>query len=169
MPENPPIAAYAISLEYPDSTAFHVWTGFADLTVGGITYTAVGPDVVSVDPVRAGISGQGRMKLTLSAIQAEHRIKFLQDPGLVMVTVRLLHSDNGGQSWTVLPRFHRGELSRPELNGGQYSIEISPYRDTIDRGYEQNWSDANQQKEFPGDRGLEHLKSLTDGIDLRWP
>ena len=163
------LAAYAISLEYPDDTAFHIWTGFDDLTLGGISYTAVGPDVIEVGAAQAAATGQGRMAVTLSAVQPEHRVKFLQDPGLVMVTVRLLYSADGGATWIAMPRFHRGELSRPQLQGGKYSIEISPYRDTLDRGYEQNWSDANQQKDYPDDLGFQHLKSLTDGIDLRWP
>lgn len=164
-----PIAAHAISLEYPDGTAYHVWTGFEPLTVGGITYAAVGPNIVSVGTQTSEVGGQGRMSLTLSAIEPEHRAKFLQDPGNVLVTLRLLCSTDGGQTWQIIPRWHRGELSRPQLQSGAYTIEISPYRDTLDRGYDENWSDENQQHDHPGDRGLEHILSLSDGSDIRWP
>lgn len=163
------IAAHAISLEYPDDTAFHVWTGFDDITLGGITYTAVGPNIISIGVATTEISGQGGMTISLSAIDPEHRVKFLQDPGRVLVTLRLLYSSDGGVTWQFIPRFHRGELSRPQLQGGTYTIEISPYRDTLDRGFDQNWSHENQQQEYPGDLGFEHLTTLTDGVDIRWP
>ena len=163
------LAAYTISLEYPDETAYHVWTGFGDLSLGGIDYVGVGPDVISIGTQTAALTGQGRMSITLSAIEAEHRAKFLQDPGKVTVTVRILYSTNGGQSWAMLNRFHRGELSRPQLQGGNYTIEISPYRDTLDRGYEQSWSDELQKQVYPGDRGFEHLQRLSEGVDIRWP
>ena len=150
-------------------TAYHVWTGLGDLTIGGITYTGVGPGIIDIGSQTVDVGSQGRMAITLTSIDAEHRLKFLQDPGRVTVTLRLMHSRNGGVDWILLPRFHRGELSRPQLQGGSYTIEISPYRDTLDRGYETNWSHENQQKSHPGDLGFSHLASLTDGSDIRWP
>jgi len=161
--------AFGISAEYPDATAYHVWTGNADLTVGGITYTAVGPDVLQIGSQQTSLTGQSRMSISLSAISAEHRNLFLQDPGRVRITVRMLYSKNGGVTWNVIPRYHSGYLSRPQLQGGQYTIEISVYRDELNRGFEENWSDADQQRDYPGDLGFEHLKTLASGLDIRWP
>ena len=151
------VFAFAFSAEYPDGTAIHTWTGIGDVTVGGINYVGVGPDVVQIGEQAASLTGQGRMTVTLSAIDPDHRNLFLQDPGRVKITVRTLYSNNGGQTWLAIPRFHRGLLSRPQLQGGQYSVEVSTYRDTLNRGFEDNWSDENQQRDYPGDLGFEHL------------
>lgn len=168
---------FGISAEYPDdpdapddANTYHVWTGYADLTVGGITYTAVGPDVLEVGSQRASLQGQGRMSIVLSAIEVEHRNLFLQDPGRVRITLRMLYSTDGGVNWRVIPRSHSGYLSRPQLEGGRYTLEIAVYRDETNRGFSENWSDASQQSDFPGDRGLEHMATLAaPGLDIRWP
>jgi len=162
-------AEYPPTTETPDGTRFDVWTGFEELTLGGITYSAVGPKVIEVGAAEASITSQGRMSITLSAIDTEFRQMFLQDPGSVTVTARLFYSSDGGNAWQMLPRIVRGQLSRPQLSQGRYTIEISPYRDTIDRGYELTWSDDNQRRETPGDRGLEHLSAMRQIRTLRWP
>jgi len=161
--------AFGISAQYPDGTAYHVWTGNTDLTVGGITYTGVGPDVLQVGTQQASLTGQGRMSIVLSSISVEHRNLFLQDPGRVRITVRMLYSTNHGIEWRAIAREHSGYLSRPQLQGGQYTVEIAVYRDELNRGFDENWSDAAQRRDYPGDLGLEHLKVLSSGLDIRWP
>jgi len=161
--------AFGISAEYPDATSYHVWTGHSDLTVGGITYTAVGPNVLQVGSQQTSLNGQARMTLVLSSIEPEHRNLFLQDPGRVRVTVRMLYSTDGGATWNAIRRYHTGYLSRPQLRGGEYALEISVYRDELNRGFDENWSNENQQRDYPGDLGLEHLAVLASGLDIRWP
>jgi len=164
-----PLAAFAVSVEYPDGESIDVWSGLDDLELGGTLYTAAGPDVLSIGTTATALNGQNRMTLSLSAIDDSNRAMFLQAPGKVLVTVRFLFSTNKGRSWQALDRYTRGELTRPQLSGGTYTIEISPYSDTLDRGEEASWSNENQERDFPGDKGLEHLRSLSSGQDIRWP
>ena len=161
--------AFGISAEYPDGTSYHVSTLHDDLTVGGITYTAVGPDVLQIGSQQTSLNGQARMTLALSSIEPAHRSLFLQDPGRVRITVRMLYSVDGGATWQVINRFHTGYLSRPQLRGGEYAVEISIYRDELNRGFDESWSNENQERDFPGDKGLEHLAVLSSGLDIRWP
>lgn len=165
------LGANTISAEYPDGTEFHVWTGIGDVTVGGITYTGVGPDVIDIGEHQVGLTGQNRMTISLSDIDPEYRNLFLQDPGRVWVTIKLIYSDDGGNTWVEIPRYIRGVAGRSQLQGGRYSVEVSTYTDTLDRGYEQVWSDESQQEVYPGDLGFAHLRTLSSGggIDIRWP
>jgi len=169
IPDNA-ILAHALSATYPDGTVIAAWTGLGDITLGGTTYTAVGPNLVRVEAFQNSLtSGQGSLRVVLSAVSPEHLSLFITDPGQVMVTVKFLVSTDGGQNFVELPRSVTGELSRPTLQGGQYSIEVASYIDSLDRGYEQVWSQESQERDYPGDLGLEHLRSLSAGVDIRWP
>ena len=161
-----------ISAEYPSDPAIHTWTGIGDLLLGGVTYTGIGPEVVSIRIGTASEKEDARLQVTLAGINTpEYRRAFQEFSGRVVITVRFVYSEDGGKTWLTVPRFFRGLYSRPELRNDTVSFEVATYRENLDRGYEQNWSDSSQQAEYPGDRGLEHLVRIAEGADLtiRWP
>ena len=163
------LAGFTFHAQYPDGSVISCWTGIGDLAVGGQTFPGIGPDIVQISSTVATGTSAGRMTISITDIDPAHRNEFLQDPGLVVVTVRLVYSDDGGVTWQNVARFFRGVISRPQLSGGIYTVEISTYQDELDRGYELTWSDEEQQTAYSGDKGFEHLKTIDDGVDFRWP
>jgi len=161
-----------ISATYPTDPAVHVWTGIGDLLLGGITYTGVGPEVVKVQIGQATEKEDARVQVTLTGLDtAEVRRAFYEFRGRVVVTVRLVYSEDGGTTWLEVPRFFRGLYSRPRITSNLVSFEVATYREEMDRGYETSWSNANQTAEYAGDRFFEHLIPIAEGADLaiRWP
>lgn len=167
------ICHLTISAEYPTGDPpVHAWTGIGDLVLGGITYTGVGPEIVSVEIGQASEKEDARLQVTLTGLDtAEVRQAFYEFRGRVVVTVRLVYSEDGGTTWLEVPRFFRGLYSRPRITSNLITFEVATYREELDRGYETNWSDSNQQADFPGDRFFEHLIPISEGGDLkiRWP
>ena len=161
------IGHLTVSAEYPSDPPIHVWTGIDDLMLGGVTYAGIGPDVVDIRIGKSSEKEDARLQVTLARINTpELRRAFQEFSGRVVVTVRFVYSEDGGNTWLSVPRFFRGLYSRPTLRN-----DTATYRENLDRGYEQNWSDSSQQAEYPGDRGFEHLLRIAEGADLtiRWP
>ena len=166
------IGCITVSAEYPSDPAIHIWTGIGDLPLGGTTYTGIGPDILKVEVGKASESEDARMQVTLSGLSTpEYKRAFFEFRGRVVVTVRFVYSVDGGNTWFAVPRFFRGLYSRPQMRNDTLTFEVATYEEDLDRGYEQNWSDATQRAEYPNDLGFEHLVTIAEGGELmtRWP
>ena len=98
------------------------------------------------------------------------RLAFMQDPGPLTVIIEWLVSLDQGLTWRKVPRKFVGRLSKPLIKDGIYTIEIETYGGDVDRGRPLKWSNEDQQARHPGDKGLEYVRQLSDGLrDQRWP
>ena len=80
-----------------------------------------------------------------------------------------VYSEDNGASWKRLGRKLIGQLSRPIIKSQTYQIEVETIHGDIDRGEVQYWSDEDQKTRYPGDRGMEYMRKLSEGIDIKWP
>ena len=166
------IGHLTVSAEYPSDPPIHTWTGGGDLMLGGITYTGVGPDVISVRIGQATEREDARIQVTLTGLDTpELKRAFFEFRGRVIITVRFVYSVDDGNTWRAIPRFFRGLYSRPQMRNNTLTFEVATYQEDLDRGYEQNWSDSSQRADFPGDLGFQHLVTIAEGGELmtRWP
>jgi len=161
-----------VTAEYPSDPTIRVWTGIGELELNGDIYMGVGPEAVSIQVGQATDKEDARLQVTLMGFdEPDTRRAFYEFKGRVRVTVQLAYSVDGGVSWQVVPRQFRGLYSRPRITSGLVSFEVATYREELDRGYEQLWSDANQQIETPGDLFFNHIKRIAEGaaLTMRWP
>ena len=148
-----------------------LWTGQGALTIGGLRYEGGGQALeVGEAETRSGDPDR-RMTITLSGIPAKIRRKFLQDVGPAAVTIEWVYSRDSGASWTKVAELSfRGRLSTPSLSDGVFRIEVETLRGDVDRGRPLRWSNEDQQRRFPGDKGLEDMRALSrEGTETGWP
>jgi len=154
------------------STPIRIWTGEGDLTAGGETYQGMA-STLEIGPIEAVTgSPDRRLQLRIGAIPMALRAQFLQDPGPRPVTVRLARVSRTGSApaATLLPTLERGRLSTVTMQEGVLEVEIETYRGDVDLGVPQLWSHEDQQRRYPGDRGLEYMRALArSGITGAWP
>jgi len=164
------ISNWAIEVEYSSGQNLYYWTGPVDLDFNEITYAAVPVNLLSIGAQRASQKPEGdTVSVRFLVIEPSQRIAFLQDPGVVKITLMLLYSQDGGNRWELVPRRVKGFLSSPVLEGGVYSFEIVQQAGDVDRGRPDYWSDSHQKQKYPGDEGFSYLSRLSDGVDIRWP
>ena len=144
------------------------WSGEGDLTIGGEVYQ--GNNFISLSTAEASLDApRRRMTASFPAIDAALRAALMQDPGPLVVEIRWIYSLDHGQTWLFVPRKFVGRLSSPVIRAGTYTIEIETFGGDVDRGRPLRWSDEDQQRRFPGDRGMEYMRELSEGIDTKWP
>ena len=144
------------------------WSGENDLTLNGVLYQ--GRSFISLSTSEASLDApRRRMTASFPAVDGELRAMLMQDPGPLIVEIRWIYSLDHGQTWLFVPRKFIGRLSTPIIREGTYTIEIETYGGDIDRGRPLRWSDEDQQRRYPGDRGMEFMRALSEGIDTKWP
>lgn len=151
------------------SGTMNLWTGEAAQTFGGVAYSSTNIVAgVSIAPgQRAG--AESRLTVSLWATTDTLRSAFMADPGPALVTVSEVASVNDGRSWTVVPRVFTGRVSSTELRGDVYRVDlVDRYGDPL-RPAPRRWSDADQQRRHPGDRGLRHMQQIVNGVIVEWP
>lgn len=159
-----------VTADYVNDPSIRVWTGQGELELGGVTYTGIGTEVISVRIGQATEKEDARLQVTLAGLtDTETRMAFYEFRGRVVVTVTLVYSNDGGETWLPLPRRFTGLYSRPQIENDTVSFEVATYREELDRGYELEWSDENQRRDFPGDAFFAHLEVISDGVNLSWP
>ena len=149
-------------------TEYHFWSGDTDLDFMGTTY--LGRNFLTLSGAESSVDAPNR-RMTISFIVADNtlRSELLQDIGPVTVQIQWLHSSDRGMTWALVPRKFVGRLSRPQIVGGVYTIEIETFGGDIDRGRPVFWSDEDQRRRFPGDKGMEYMRQLAEGVEISWP
>ena len=167
MPEANTVPIVAWLAHIMDS-GHRFWSGESDLTIGGETYQ--GRSFISLSTAEASIDApRRRMTASFPAVDPALRAEFGQDPGPLVVEIRWIYSLDNGQTWLFVPRKFIGRLSSPIIREGVYTIEIETFGGDVDRGRPLRWSDEDQRRRFPGDRGMEYMRELEEGVVNRWP
>lgn len=168
-------------MTFPDhNPVYRFWSGEGDLSLDGHTWA--GRSWVSLSAAENALDGPDKrmtVSLAVSTTSDEPaereamrhlRTILMQDPGPLEVVIEWIFSRDHGQTWQRLPATFAGRLSNPVIRDGVYSIEIETWAGDVDRGRPLKWSDEDQRARAPGDRGLEYMRQLSEGIvDARWP
>ena len=145
------------------------WSGTGDLIYNSKTYRGTNGIIsLSAYSVELGEPNQ-RVTATLQLSSPEVARQFLIDNGPYNVEVDWVYSEDNGATWERLGRKLIGQLSRPIIKSQTYQIEVETIHGDIDRGEVQYWSDEDQKAKYPSDRGMEYMRKLSEGIDIKWP
>ena len=154
---------------YPDGSTRYLWDGSGPLPYGGHVYDGT-DGAITVSSAPSGVDGtDSRMTVLIPLVSAAARAAALGNYGPVPVEILWIVSTDGGMTFTPTPRTFVGRVSGPKINGDVLSLEIETWLGDADRSFVRNWSDEDQQRRFPGDRGFEFARSLSEGIESSWP
>ena len=76
---------------------------------------------------------------------------------------------NASNTWQRVPRSIVGTLSAPTEQGGVVRAIVERSSGDVDRGDPRLWSAEAQITRFDSDKGMEQLRSLSQGIGPAWP
>lgn len=153
------------------NTTYRFWSGEGDLSFDSVTYTGAG-QLIEISPAEVDLKSQNRRLTASLALNDDPAIRqaFMQDPGPLTVEVNWIYSEDNGKTWTRLPRKYVGRLSNPKFVNNVYQVELETYAGDVDRGRPRRWSDEDQRAYYPGDKGMEYMRELEQGIDkVLWP
>ena len=159
------------------SGAAYYWDGFGDLVAYGHTYLGAA-NVVARSEIPFGIDDEsGDMTLTMSGVDAT-----------ILNMVRAEESEFYGRPVTIWgqffdealqpsgTRFHifTGVMDVPTYSGtgtDSRAVSVPCEGEWTDRNTARNslFSDMDQKRRFPGDRGLEYVYRYTPGVKQKWP
>ena len=165
---------WLLSLTYPQGftdlnidTQYDFWTGHGDLVLGSTTYMST-KDLINIEGVEHRLSeAAARPRVTFSGVNPKLRTLLLHDPGRVEVTIGAVRWD--GNNWVKIPRVVRGLLTDPVMQGLMYTFEVTPEKLDVDRGDVAYWTDEDHRRRHPNDGIFQHVRTLSDGVDIRWP
>ena len=165
---------WLLELHYPSGFTqlnldvdYYFWTGRGDLTLGSTTYESTN-DIMNIEGVETRLSeASARPRVTFSGIEPDKRALFAHDPGRVDVVLGAVRLD--GTNWIRMPRQIKGLLTDPVLSGYLYTFEVTPEVMDVDRGEVRYWTDEDHRRRYPNDGIFQHVRTISDGVDLRWP
>ena len=174
MTDNVLTSEYLLELHYPDGFTdlnldkdYYLWTGRGELTIGSTVYQTTN-DLVNIEGVETRLNEtSARPRVTFSGIPTDIRTLFVHDPGRVDVILGAVRWD--GKKWVRMPRQVKGLLTDPVLSGHLYTFEITPEVMDVDRGEVRYWTDEDHRRRYPNDGIFQHVRTISDGVDLRWP
>ena len=148
---------------------YYFWTGPGELIIGSTTYSPTN-DLVSIDGVESRLNeASARPRVTFSGVTTELRTLLVHDPGRVDVVIGAVRWDGDKSQWVRLPRQVRGLLTDPVMSDLLYTFEVTPEQLDVDRGEVMYWTDEDHRRRHPDDGIFQHVRTLADGVDLRWP
>ena len=149
------------------------WTGERNIIVGGELFRPTmvdGRSLMTVSEVEHRSNNPNRRARIAVAVSGENIRRALSvDIGPIPITIYWLASLDGGHAWEQVGHVFQGRLSDPVITDGVYSAEVETWLGDIFRGEKRQWSDETQRQKYPGDKGLEFIRSLADGFERRWP
>ncbi len=179
-------ADYLIFMDFVDAPR-RVWTGWGNLETAGHTWQGVG-DLIGVSAIPASNSATAE-SVTLTLQGATSEMQELARASKTRVQDRTIiiykqffdvtPDDAGVQPWSpLIPAFaeYTGKMDRmaysAERDGDanyQRTIELTTYGLFTNRNAPANgrWTDADQQRRYPGDKGCERM-SLYAGYSPVW-
>lgn len=150
-----------------DVTSF--WSGTGDIFFNGRMYHGTN-GIISVSNYGIELGEpNNRFTASIQLSTSEVTRQFLIDNGPYHIEIDWIYSEDNGATWQRLERKLIGQLSRPLIKNQIYTIEIETIHGDVDRGEVKYWSDEDQKREYPGDRGLEYMRAISEGIDIKWP
>ena len=160
------------TLELSGATVRRWWSGEGELTLGGLVYEGTSEEqgalmnVTSVD-FEADLPNR-RTQIQASVTNESERRMSQQDLGFIQATVRW-HWSTDRITWTTIPKFVQGYLSRPTMTDGILSAEIETFRGADLAVEDCLWSVEEQKRLYPDDTSFRQVGELQDGIDIAWP
>lgn len=171
-----PVAALLFEHDLHDGTHYN-WTGAAYVRINGHVYIGKG-ELVKVGPMPFGADDSAQpLSITLSGVLKSH-----------VIEARTMPPVRGSPQRVYLQFFHPETLqpidppylvAERTLDNMTYSRAGSTdYRVTAtsediwtskNTSQRANYSDDDQQADFPGDRGLEFVAELVAGTRVKWP
>ena len=168
------ISEFLLELHYPPGFTdlnldrdYYFWTGPGELTINSQVYKSTG-DLILIEGVEARLSeASARPRVTFSGVNTETRTLLVHDPGRVDVVIAAVRWD--GAKWVKMPRQVRGLLTDPVMQGMTYTFEVTPDKLDVDRGDIEYWTDEDHRRRHPNDGIFQHARTLSDGVEIRWP
>ena len=142
------------------------WSGAEDLAFETETWRA-GGQLLRVGRTSDDTKGPDR-RVRLQLVDPDlDRAWLAAAPGPERVEIIWLRRSSPGVAWGVLKRAY-GRLGRVVRLAGVWEAEIEP-RGALARRRPRRWSHTDQVAAHPGDRGLEYMAGLAEGISVIWP
>ena len=141
--------------------------GTGALTIGSQKYISTN-DLVQISGVESRLTeAAARPKVAFTGVNDTLRTLLVHDPGRVDVVIGAVRWDD--PMWVAMPRQVKGLLTDPVLQGLIYTFEVTPETLDVDRGEVRFWTDEDHRRRNPGDGIFQHVRTIADGIDIRWP
>lgn len=154
------------------SGPLNVWSGRGDLTWDGKTWTGVGT-LGSISTIEEGSNVEARgVTLTMSGIDVTLLTGIMQEfqVGLPATVWLALFNDSGGIIGNPVISF-RGRMDQPTLDVGGETATISIACENrlldMNNSVERRYTNEDQQRDHPGDRGFELVNSITE-VTIYW-
>lgn len=146
-----------------------IWTGNGMLSL--LSHMWSPTDIVESVTIAGGTLSdtETRVTIVLFATTDAIRLAFLEDPGPSRIILRQVVSLDDGVTWTLIPRAFAGRITAAELRGDRYQVDLVDRRGDPLRPVIRYWSDEDQQRRHPGDKGLQYMKAIESGVTVRWP
>lgn len=168
-------AALLADFDFNEGHAY-AWTGLGDVEIDGNTYLGRG-DLVSIAPFPFGADDAAEAhSSTLSGVEPQYVTEARTAPTVRGRSVRWYLQFFGEDLQPLDSKYLLADrvmdvMSYSGVGPSQRSItltseDIWTNRNTAEHA---NWSDADQQAVFPGDRGLEFVAELVPGKRITWP
>ena len=157
---------YAVELGF-DSGTLNFWTGYGDITANGETWTGSGNVLqISTSTENTDLSANG-ITLTFSGLDSSIvAISLTQNYRGRIAKVYLGCLDADNQPVSDLYQVFAGRMDTMTIteNGATASMTITVENVLIDleRARMRKYTDAEQQKRYPGDLSLENVAALQD-------
>ena len=168
------VSEWLLELHYPPGFTdlnldrdYHFWTGQGDLSLNAQLYKST-RGLIQIDGVESRLSeASARPRVTFSGVNEELRTLLIHDPGRVDVFIGAVRWN--GTKWIQMPRVVRGLLTDPVMQGLLYTFEVTPDRLDVDRGDVHYWTDEDHRRRHPNDGIFQHIRTLSDGVEIKWP
>jgi hypothetical protein len=154
-----------------DPEPMRLWSGLGDLAVGNATFTGAGTllgvsEVEEAAEVRAAVTTLSLSGITGEVIDAALDVDWQGKPATV--SLALLTAEGGllGDPIQVLAG-RMDTLSWREGEEAAVSLSVENRLVDLDRPRVRRYTDADQQDEYPGDRGFEFVASLVEK-EITW-
>ena len=146
---------------------FAFWAGARATTIEGVEFA---PGEVSGLGSWQIDFGDARRAVTvlLDGEDPVLRAWLLQGPGARTCELLLLGRE-AADTWAVMSRFVGTAGAVTRVEGGGFTLDIDPEVLAPAPRVRLTWSDETQRDLHPGDRGLENLKRLAEGVTVIWP
>lgn len=157
---------YAVELAF-DSGTLNFWTGYGDITANGETWTGSGDVIqISTSTESTDLSANG-VTLTFSGLNSDIvAISLTQNYRGRGAKIYLGCLDAENQPVSDLYQVFAGRMDTMSIseNGSTATITITVENVLIDleRPRMRKFTDAEQQKRYPGDNSLENVAALQD-------
>lgn len=175
-----PTLVHQVIATIHDNPPLRYWTGEGDLTLPDGTYTGIGFVALSASEesteapssrlqisIHVGDPPGASATLRQQLLSIRQRIN--EGFGFEDITIRHIISNDHGRTWQIIPWRFFGKLSNSQITDGLWTVEIETFKGDADRGRTLLWSDSTQLARFPGDKGMNFTRKISQGVPTEWP